>query len=73
MVCKGICAKHKSKKPKFGTNERYRFGQKRCSTWEMFINWDGKHCPCCGFTLRTRPRNTQGRRNLQEKLLTERI
>ena len=35
------------------------------SICNIFIWWDGKHCPCCGMVLRTRPRNTKNRQKLQ--------
>ena len=55
MVCKGICVRHKALKPVgFG---RYSTGQKRCQICETFLKWDGLWCPCCGYRLRTRPRN----------------
>jgi hypothetical protein len=55
MTCKGICIRHKAQKP-VGTG-RYSMGQKRCQICELFINWDGLWCPCCGYRLRTKPRN----------------
>ena len=55
MVCKGICIRHKALKP-VGSG-RYANGQKRCHICELFIRWDGPWCPCCGYKLRTRPRN----------------
>lgn len=64
MVCKGICHRYKSGKP-HGINSRYEFGQKRCSICEIFIKWDGKHCPCCGYVLRTKPKGTQTRLRLR--------
>ncbi len=63
MVCKGTCDRYKAGKP-FGINGRYGIGQKRCSICEIFMNWDGKHCPCCGYTLRTKPKGTQTRQKL---------
>ncbi|WP_316505610.1 hypothetical protein [Nitrosopumilus sp.] len=65
MVCKGICIRYKSGRP-FGINSRYENGQKRCSICEIFINWDGKYCPCCGYVLRTKPKGTQTRHRLME-------
>jgi hypothetical protein len=55
MVCKGICVRHKAMKP-VGTG-RYSTGQKRCQVCEIFVKWDGLFCPCCGYRLRTKPRN----------------
>jgi len=63
MACKGICPRFKAKKP-FGANGRYENGQKRCSICNLFINWDGKYCPCCGYVLRTKPKGTQTRQKL---------
>jgi len=56
MVCKGICIRHKALKPV--GHGRYGTGQRRCQICEIFLNWDASFwCPCCGFRLRTRPRN----------------
>jgi hypothetical protein len=55
MTCKGICIRHKAQKP-VGTG-RYASGQRRCQICEIFIKWDGLWCPCCGYRLRTKPRN----------------
>ncbi|WP_316504473.1 hypothetical protein [Nitrosopumilus sp.] len=59
MVCKGICHRYRAKKP--GINSRYETGQKRCSQYKIFINWEGRHFPCCGYVLRTKPKGTQTR------------
>ncbi|PBO84122.1 MAG: hypothetical protein COA77_11120 [Thaumarchaeota archaeon] len=63
MVCKGICTQHKAQK--VHGEGRYTQGQKMCSVCAIFIYWGGKHCPCCNFALRTNPRNTKNRRELQ--------
>lgn len=55
MTCKGICCRYKAKKP-VGTG-RYASGQRRCQICEIFIKWVGLWCPCCGYRLRTKPRN----------------
>jgi hypothetical protein len=52
MTCKGICERHRAKKPLKGT--RYGAGQKRCSICDIFIQWDGRRCPCCNYMLKTR-------------------
>lgn len=62
MVCKGTCTKYRALKPYNAS--RYNVGQKRCSICDIFINWDGKNCPCCNFVLRINPRNTHDRKNL---------
>lgn len=54
MVCKGICGKYKAK---WGSHRyRYASGQKRWNVCEIFVKWEGRWCPCCGMSLRTRPR-----------------
>jgi hypothetical protein len=56
MTCKGICFRHRASKP-IGSG-RYSSGQKRCQVCEIFIKWDELWCPCCGYRLRTKPRNS---------------
>ena len=55
MVCKGICLRHKAIRPLNG--HRYLIGQKRCQVCQIFIDWEGIFCPCCGYKLRITPRN----------------
>lgn len=62
MSCHGICSRYKAMK-KVG-EARYSSGQKRCSSCEIFIDWNGTNCPCCGILLRTKPRGTQDRQRL---------
>ncbi|WP_420546158.1 hypothetical protein [Nitrosopumilus sp.] len=62
MACRGTCQRYKAKKPR--TYGRYDAGQKRCSTCGIFINWEGKYCPCCGSPLRTKPKGTNARKRL---------
>jgi hypothetical protein len=70
MTCKGICIRHKALRPV--TAGRYSTGQKRCQVCEIFLGWDGLWCPCCGYRLRTRPRNMKfkaemrARKNIEE-------
>ena len=59
MVCKGICVRHKAMKPRNPVIGRYSMGQKRCQICETFLIWDGLWCPCCGYRLRTGPRNSK--------------
>ena len=65
MVCKGICVHHKALKP-VGIG-RYSTGQKRCQICETFLKWDGLWCPCCGYRLRTRPRNLKFKAELRAR------
>jgi rRNA maturation endonuclease Nob1 len=55
MGCRGICSRHKAMRP--STGNRYLIGQKRCQGCQIFINWPGFFCPCCGYRLRNKPRN----------------
>ncbi len=71
MTCNGTCVKYKATRP--GFSGRYATGQKRCSVCEIYIKWDGNNCPCCNFTLRTKPRNTNNRIQLQKVNLVKRI
>ena len=57
MACKGVCHKYKAK---CGLRKyRYASGQKRCNVCEIFVQWDGHSCPCCGMLLRTRPKSVK--------------
>jgi hypothetical protein len=67
MTCKGICIRHRAQKP-VGEG-RYASGQRRCQICEIFIKWDGLWCPCCGYRLRTKPRNLKYKAKLRAKTL----
>jgi len=64
MSCKGVCHRYKALKPPPG-GSRYVKGQKRCNSCDIFIEWNGLWCPCCGMRLRVSPRH----RKLKEKVL----
>ena len=59
MTCKGLCIRYK-------TYGRYAAGNKCCYQCNLFIQWDGLFCPCCGYRLRTRPRHSKSRTKLRE-------
>ncbi|MFQ5496855.1 MAG: hypothetical protein ACE5DU_03115 [Nitrosopumilus sp.] len=63
MHCNRTCKKFKAKSnsPDGG---RYEHGQKRCPECEVFIEWEGLWCPCCGRLLRTKPRARKLKRRL---------
>ena len=63
MSCQGICVKYKVKKSQKSVG-RYELGQKRCSSCEIFISYEGEKCPCCGFKLRKKPRYSKGRQKI---------
>jgi hypothetical protein len=60
MTCKGICTRHKA-------SGRYATGNKRCQICELFIQWDGLFCPCCGSRLRIGPRNIKFKAKLRKQ------
>ena len=64
--CKDICFRYKVSKPAKGG--RYALGQRRCQLCEMFIQWEGIWCPCCGVRLRLSPRVGTLREKLRQKL-----
>src|SRR5215470_9523717 len=67
MVCKGICIRHKALKPRNPVIGLYSTGQKRCQICETFLKWDGLTCPCCGYKLRTGPRNLKYKAKLRAR------
>ncbi len=69
MTCKGICTRHKAQKP-VGAG-RYASGQKRCQICEIFIKWEGLWCPCCGYRLRTKPRNLKYKAKLRSRMILQ--
>ena len=71
MTCKGICTRYKAQKP-VGTG-RYASGQRRCQICEIFIKWEGLWCPCCGYRLRTKPRNLKYKAKLRARVEADSI
>jgi predicted amidophosphoribosyltransferase len=65
MACKGTCSRYKAQKPMWEWG-RYASGQRRCQICEMFIEWDGLWCPCCGYRLRSKPRNSKYKAKLRQ-------
>lgn len=63
MPCREICKQHKAIGFVCG---RYTNGQKRCQVCDLFIIWSGLWCPCCGYKLRTKPRNKKYKAQLRE-------
>ena len=67
MTCKGICIRYKATKPAKGG--RYSNGQRRCQMCEEFLDWEGLWCPCCGYRLRSHPRNKVYKAKLRDGIL----
>lgn len=63
MGCKEICLRYKATGTIIGG--RYRNGQKRCQVCDLFLKWDGLWCPCCGYKLRSKPRNLKYKTKLR--------
>ena len=63
MHCHGACQRYKAS---VNTREggRYEQGQKRCHQCEIYIEWEGLWCPCCGYLLRTKPRGSKLKRRM---------
>ncbi|MGI9566658.1 MAG: hypothetical protein ACR2LL_06555 [Nitrosopumilus sp.] len=64
MTCKGICQRHKEKKPH--KKSRYDAGQKRCTICMEYLQWNGLFCPCCNMRLRGTSRHTKYQENISE-------
>ena len=52
MSCRDICKHVKVKRTKHVS--MYAQGFKRCTLCEVYVDWQGKFCPCCGLQLRTK-------------------
>lgn len=66
MVCRGVCGRYKAKWE--AHQYRYANGQKRCNVCEVFLKWDGRCCPCCGMSLRTRPRISKHKQKFNDHM-----
>jgi hypothetical protein len=60
MTCKGICIDHKG-------SGHYATGNKRCQICDLFMQWDGVFCPCCGRRLRIGPRSFKFKAKLRKQ------
>jgi hypothetical protein len=67
MACKGICERHKAVR-NGTTGIRYAEGQKRYNYCSIFMVWDGRHCPCCVYVLRTKPRFRKYKERLRAQI-----
>lgn len=66
--CKGVCVQYKHHGP--ANLGLYCNGVKRCQQCEIYLKYEGLWCPCCGYRLRTKPRNRRYKtrlRNAQDK------
>jgi len=63
MTCNGVCQRYKATGSFYGG--RYNNGQKRCQVCVIFIVFSGIWCPCCGYKLRSKPRNKKYKAQLR--------
>jgi len=63
-ICRDLCLKYKCPIT-FPPVRRYLAGQKRCTACDIFIEYDGSYCPCCGKRLRLKPKRKKHREFLQ--------
>ena len=63
MSCKGICERYHTKRNR--TLGYYAVGAKHCRICQIFLNWNGKFCPCCQRALRTKPIGMKAKENLE--------
>jgi hypothetical protein len=57
LTCRGICERFRAE------NKRYGNGIKRCTSCDIFIEYEGTQCPCCRTQLR-------GKRKSKSKTLS---
>jgi len=67
LGCKGKCGVYRSTKLANGQG-RYSNGQRRCQICSIWIKWEGLWCPCCGYRLRTKPRNKKFKETYRKKM-----
>jgi len=66
ISCRDICIRYKTVN-KILRHTRYGSGQKRCQICDLFLFWEGRNCPCCGYMLRTKPRNSKFKNKLRSQ------
>ena len=66
MGCRQICSYYAVKKINPKVKGMYESGHKLCASCEHFLIWEGIHCPCCGILLRTKPRDSKGRKKMYQ-------
>ena len=74
MPCRGVCRRpeyrfHPTFQAGRGRQPLYLYGAKRCTECSAWLEWDGRFCPCCSKTLRTRPRNSRFRRKWRAEVM----
>ena len=57
MTCRGICKRHKARH--IVGKSMYALGYRRCKACDIYLDWQGMWCPCCGMRLRTNSPDTK--------------
>lgn len=58
--CKKFCKRLRGK-------GGYAGGNKKCRICNIFMKVEGYFCPCCGYRLKSKPRNSRSRKRLAER------
>jgi len=64
MYCKSLCLIYIDYKTG-ETLSYYIQGYKLCKECEIFLDWNGKRCPCCNTVLRCKPHNSLSKQKLR--------
>lgn len=58
MTCNGTCVRYKSsQKPQEAMGQ----GGRWCRICSLYLDWEGKHCPCCSYMIRRGPRRLRAK------------
>ena len=68
MACKGTCKQYNVSEINGG---RYKDGQKRCRSCEIYLKCNDLLCPCCGLRLRVGPRTKASKERLKNDRVNE--
>ena len=42
----------------------YESGHNRFSIYKIFLEWEGRYCPCCGYMLRTKQKEGKSQQKM---------
>src|SRR5688572_24439025 len=62
-VCNNRCARIAFKVRRMANQSLYGLDLKYCCECEKYLKWNTNRCPCCNLRLRTRPRDSGGKRS----------
>lgn len=66
MVCRNICQQYVIREPR--SSKKCKPNQKKCIICSNFIEWDGLHCPCCNYRLKSAIKIIKEKEELELKL-----